>query len=65
MSDFITTTKRENDMSAMSPKFYELNDLDRKRVNAFIKELVTERESQRQVQREEFAALSNPIKESE
>ena len=52
-------------MSAMSQKFYELNDLDRKRVNAFIKELVTEREAQRQVQREEFAALSDPIKESE
>jgi len=52
-------------MPQMSQKFYELSDPDRKRVNAFIKELVAEREAQRQVQREEFAALSNPNRESE
>jgi len=49
----------------MSSKFYELSDPDRKRVNEFIKELVTEQEVQRQVQREEFAALSNPNREGE
>ena len=54
-----------SDMAGMSPKFYEMNETDRKRVNAFIKELVAEREAQRQVQREEFAALSNPNRESE
>ena len=52
-------------MAGMSPKFYELNEMDRKRVNAFIKELVAEQEAQRQVRLEQLAAPSNPIKESE
>ena len=49
----------------MSVKFYELSEADRKRVNAFIKELVAEQEVQSQIRGDLWVAMAKTFKESE